>query len=202
MNSFNTKQTTSWQKTLTQAITDPKELLELLELDPHLLNEAHLAAKSFPLKVPRGFVARMKKGNPSDPLLQQVLPIGAELEEVAGYSHDPLQEKNVKPLSGLLHKYYGRVLLTLTGACAIHCRYCFRRDFPYEKNNPGTAGWSQPLDYIAKNQTITEVILSGGDPLVVSDTLLTTFTQQLATIPHLKRLRLHSRMPIVLPERI
>ncbi|HLB58360.1 MAG TPA: EF-P beta-lysylation protein EpmB [Gammaproteobacteria bacterium] len=202
MNSFNTKPTAGWQKALTQAITDPKELLELLELDPHLLNEAYLAAKSFPLKVPRGFVARMQKNNLFDPLLQQILPIGAELDEVTGFSRDPLQEKNVNPLSGLLHKYHGRVLLTLTGACGIHCRYCFRRDFPYEKNNPGTAGWNQALDYIAKDQTITEVILSGGDPLVVSDTALNNFTQQLAVIPHLKRLRLHSRMPIVVPERI
>lgn len=192
----------AWQTALINAITDPRELLDSLLLDLSLLPQAQAAAKLFPLKVPRGFVARMRKGDVNDPLLKQVLPIGAEHDKPFGYIKDPLGEIQVNPVPGLLHKYQGRVLLTPTSACAIHCRYCFRRHFPYSENNPGTAGWSQALDYIAGDQTIHEVILSGGDPLVMNDKHLRDFTTKLSNIPHLKRLRIHSRLPIVLPERI
>ncbi len=191
-----------WQTSLKHAITDPKELLELLELDMSLLDAANKAAKLFPLIVPRGYIARIKKGDVNDPLLRQVLPIGAELKEVTGYHRDPLQEKQFNPVPGLLHKYQGRVLLTLVGTCAINCRFCFRRHFPYEENNPGTAGWEKAIEYIRQDPTITEVILSGGDPLIASDDFLNNFTQKLCTIPHIKRLRIHTRMPIVMPERI
>jgi EF-P beta-lysylation protein EpmB len=193
---------TSWQTALIEAVTDPRELLEVLELDLSLLNQAKAAAALFPLKVPRGFIARMQKGNQSDPLLRQVLPLGDEHEVVAGFTPDALDEAKANPVPGLLHKYHGRVLFILAGACSIHCRYCFRRSFPYAKNNPGTAGWTQAFAYIAQDETITEVILSGGDPLVMNDDFLADFTQKLGEIPHLKRLRIHSRMPIVLPERI
>lgn len=193
---------TPWQEALINVISDPKELLELLELDLDLLEAAKTAAKQFPLKVPRGFVNRIQKGNIHDPLLKQILPLGVELEPHTGYSQDPLQENEANPIPGLLHKYYGRVLLTLTSVCAINCRYCFRRHFPYEKNNPGTSGWNKALDYIAQDNTISEVILSGGDPLVMNDEVLKIFCGKLAAIPHLKRLRIHSRLPIVLPERI
>lgn len=194
--------TADWQNELIRAVTDPKELLELLELDMNLLAQAQAAAKLFPLRVPRGFIARMQKKTFTDPLLQQVLPLGAECKEVAGYSDDPLQEKKANPVSGLLHKYHGRVLLTLTGVCSINCRYCFRRHFPYSDNNPGIAGWSHALNYIQQDASIVEVILSGGDPLVVNDHLLNHIVQQIAAIPHVKRLRIHSRVPIILPERI
>lgn len=191
-----------WQTALIQAVTDPKVLLDLLELDSSLLNDAKAAAKLFPLKVPLGFVARMEKGNLNDPLLKQVLPIGAEFSEVPNYVKDPLGENKVNPVPGLLHKYQGRVLLTPTSACAIHCRYCFRRHFPYAANNPGKSGWALALDYIAKDSSIHEVILSGGDPLIMNDKQLEEFGEKLSQIPHLKRLRIHSRLPIVLPERI
>lgn len=196
------KSKTTWQEALSTLITDPQELLQLLALDMSLLSEAVAAANVFPLKVPRGYAARMQKGNPQDPLLRQVLPLGLELQMAEGYSADPLQEDKANPIPGLLHKYHGRVLVTLTSACAVHCRYCFRRYFPYENNNPGRLGWEKIVDYIQQNSTITEVILSGGDPLSVSDKLLTMFTDQLAVIPHLKRLRIHTRLPVVLPERI
>lgn len=192
----------TWQTALQTAVTDPAELFQLLDLDTQFLKEAYAAAKHFPLKVPRGLIARMQRGNLYDPILRQVLPLGIEEQPVPGYSADPLQEKSVNPVSGLLHKYHGRVLLTLTGVCGINCRYCFRRHFPYAENNPGSAGWQQALEYIAADRSITEVILSGGDPLIVSDHLLAEFTQKLMRIPHLKRLRIHSRMPIVVPERI
>jgi EF-P beta-lysylation protein EpmB len=191
-----------WQDALIHAVTDPKELLEILELDEQFLEPAIAAAKLFSLKVPRGFLSRIKKGDINDPLLKQILPLDAELQEISGYETDPLKEAESNPLPGLLHKYHSRVLLTLTGTCAINCRYCFRRHFPYEKNNPGTSGWEKTLDYIANDASISEVILSGGDPLILNDGVLSKFSQKLSTISHVKRLRIHSRIPIVLPERI
>lgn len=195
-------ETSTWQEALSSLVTDPKELLTLLELDPALLEAAQAAACVFPLKTPRGFVARMQKGNPDDPLLRQVLPLGMELAESAGYVQDPLQENQANPVPGLLHKYHGRVLVTLTSACAVHCRYCFRRHFPYEANNPGRSGWVRIADYIAADPSVTEVILSGGDPLAVSDRLLYQFTDLIGAVKHVRRLRIHSRLPVVLPERI
>jgi EF-P beta-lysylation protein EpmB len=191
-----------WQKALIEAITDPKELLELLELPDDLLPQAIRASKLFPLKVPRSYMARMQKGNRHDPLLLQVLPIDLEEKEVSGYTKDPLEEKKYNPIPGLLHKYKSRVLLTMTGVCGVHCRFCFRRHFPYSDNNPGKSGWNEVMDYIANDSSIHEVILSGGDPLAMSDHLLCDFTEKLAEIPHLKRLRIHTRMPIVIPERV
>jgi EF-P beta-lysylation protein EpmB len=191
-----------WQIAMSDLITDPRELLELLQLDIGLLAAAQAATALFPLRVPRRFVERMEIGNPSDPLLLQVLPLGVELDIVAGYSRDPLLEQQVNPVTGLLHKYANRVLVTLTSACAVHCRYCFRRYFPYEDNNPGRAGWRNIIEYIQQNEMIDEVILSGGDPLSVSDRLLQQFSSMLAEVPHVKRLRIHTRLPVVLPERI
>jgi EF-P beta-lysylation protein EpmB len=202
MTVFNLNKISAWQTALSNAITDPHELLQMLELDASLLDAAKAAGRVFPLKVPRGFVARMEKGNLNDPLLQQVLPLGAELVETPGFHQDPLQEADVNPIPGLLHKYKGRVLLTFVGTCGINCRYCFRRHFPYGENNPGMEGWEKALSYIAKDPTIDEVILSGGDPLVANDKTLRVFSEKLNAIPHIKRLRIHSRMPIVLPERI
>lgn len=197
---LNTKQ--PWQSALANLITDPAELLQLLELDMTLLPAAKLAAQQFPLRVPRRFVDLMQKRNLQDPLLLQVLPLHAELQDHPGFVQDPLQEKNANPVPGLLHKYHGRVLITLTSACAVHCRYCFRRHFPYAENNPGTRGWEKLLDYIASDNTISEVILSGGDPLSLSDKLLQSFTTQLSIIPHVKRLRFHTRLLVMLPERV
>lgn len=192
----------AWQDALSDLITDPKELLTILELDTTYLDAAYAAAKKFPLKVPRGYAARMQKGNIADPLLLQVMPLGIELAESLEYKLDPLHEADANPVPGLLHKYHGRVLVTLTSACAVHCRYCFRRHFPYADNNPGRQGWGKIFAYIKENSTITEVILSGGDPLSVNDKLLKMFSDQLELIPHVKRLRIHSRLPVVLPERV
>lgn len=200
MSGLTTKHT--WQEALSDLVTDPEELLEYLALDPGLRADAIAAARLFPLRVPRGYLARIRKGDPRDPLLLQILPLRVELEEKAGYGQDPLGEMAANPVPGLLHKYHGRVLVTLTGVCAVHCRYCFRRYFPYEENNPGTAGWNLIFDYLRQNSSINEVILSGGDPLAVSDKLLERFTEQLSQISHITRLRLHTRLPIVLPERI
>ena len=191
-----------WQQALAEAIHDPAELLTLLELPKDLLPAAREAARQFPLRVPRSYVARMRKGDPADPLLRQILPIAAENNAAKGFVEDPVGDLDAMPLPGVLHKYRGRVLLITTGACGIHCRYCFRRHFPYGDANPAPGAWRQALDYIAADSDITEVILSGGDPLALPDHRLAELAAQLAAIPHLKRLRLHTRLPIVLPERV
>ncbi len=163
---------------------------------------AQRAGQLFPLRVSESFVARMHKGDPHDPLLRQVLPLEEEYAVVEGFSSDPLNERDKNPVPGLLHKFKGRVLLTVTSACPVHCRYCFRRSFPYHENNPGRAQWQQAFDYIARDNSIHEVILSGGDPLTLDDDYLNFFMQQLNTILHVKILRIHTRMPIMIPERI
>lgn len=195
-------QKSPWQLELTRMVTCPKTLFSLLALDEQALPSAMAASKLFPLRVTRSFINRMEKGNLNDPLLQQVLPLGAELLPTPGYTPDPLQEAAANPIPGLLHKYQSRVLVTLTSACAIHCRYCFRRSFPYEENTPGRSGWPALFNYIANDANLNEVILSGGDPLAVNDAYLHEFTSQLSTLPHIKRLRIHTRLPIVLPERV
>lgn len=190
----------SWQKILAKGFTSVSDLMHFLELP---LNSASLMAeKQFSTRVPLSFAKRMQKRNPDDPLLLQVLAAEEELEITEGYVTDPLDELNTNPLKGLIHKYHGRVLLTLTGVCAVNCRFCFRRHFPYQENNPGRIGWKDICQYIMSDPSITEVILSGGDPLLASDLVLGELIQQLEAIPHLKTLRVHTRIPVVFPERI
>lgn len=191
-----------WQQSLADVVTNPNDLLELLQLEPGQVGLYSLDSVSFPFRVPREFVARMQPGNPRDPLLLQVLPSKQELLAMPGYSHDPLQEQQVNKLPGLIHKYRGRVLLTITGSCAINCRYCFRQNFSYEQNNPGRFGWQKIIDYVAADPTINEVIFSGGDPLVAKDNLLLQIIEPFSKLPHIKRLRIHTRLPIVIPQRI
>jgi EF-P beta-lysylation protein EpmB len=197
-----TWQTETWQEALKNVIRSPEELFKLLELDPALLPAAHLAGQDFALRVPREFAQRMEPGNLNDPLLRQVLPIGDELLATPGYSHDPLAENAANPHPGLVHKYQGRVLLVVTGSCAINCRYCFRRHFPYADNRPSRAQWQQALDYIRREPSIREVIFSGGDPLNAPDATLTWLTDEISNIEHITRLRVHTRLPVVLPARI
>jgi EF-P beta-lysylation protein EpmB len=194
--------TESWQQALANAVSSASELFELLRLDPAQLPAAVAASKDFALRVPRGFVARMTPGDWHDPLLQQVLPQAQELDFHAGFSADPLQEASSNPAPGLIHKYHGRVLLVVSGGCAINCRYCFRRHFPYSDNNPGRKQWQQTLDYIRNDSSIHEVIFSGGDPLAASDSLLAELVASIADIAHVTTLRVHSRLPIVIPQRI
>ncbi len=190
----------SWQKNLAQGFSSAADLLAFLQLPVDLTTKD--AEIQFKTRVPRGFAARMEPGNRFDPLLLQVLAVEQELNTVDGFVADPLEEMTSNPLSGLIHKYQGRVLLTIAGACAVNCRYCFRRHFPYQENNPGRKGWLPVLDYIANDPDIHEVILSGGDPLMATDTALQSLFSQLAEIPHLRTLRIHTRIPVVLPERI
>ena len=191
----------SWLTELAQAISDPMQLLELLEIDPTPWLSGLKARQLFAQRVPRSFVDRMEKGNPHDPLLRQVLPLNEEFEVHDGYSTDPLDEQdNVLP--GLLHKYHSRVLMIVKGGCAINCRYCFRRHFPYQDNKGNRTTWQHSLDYIATHPELDEVILSGGDPLMAKDSELKWLIENIAQIEHIKTLRIHSRLPVVIPSRI
>ena len=191
-----------WQDSLADLITDPYELLELLELDAQQVQLSSAALREFPLRLPRVFAARMQKGNPHDPLLLQVLPQNDEETQSSGFSFAPLQEKSANPAPGILHKYSGRVLLMPTSSCAVHCRYCFRRHFPYAENRPDKQQWQENLQYIRDDTSIREIILSGGDPLAISDKHLEWLLEHLNGISHVERIRIHSRMPVVLPQRI
>lgn len=192
----------SWQEVFRQAIRDPEELARELQLGDGWAAEARGAHGEFSVFVPRGFLARMEKGNPRDPLLLQVLPQSAELNTPEGFVTDPVGDSAALREAGLLHKYAGRVLLVTTGVCAIHCRYCFRRHFPYSEGPRSLDDWQPAIDQIAADPTVSEVILSGGDPLTLGDSRLAELTRRLAEIPHLTRLRVHSRVPVVVPERV
>ena len=191
-----------WQQAWRDAVRDPRELLTLVGLEPAALAISDAAAAQFPLRVPRGFVARMRRGDPADPLLRQVLPLDDEMQPVPGFSADAVGDGAARAGRGLIRKYRGRALLVATGSCAINCRYCFRRHFPYAEETAAAAGWREAIDAIVADAGIDEVILSGGDPLSLATTKLAQLTDALAATPHLRRLRIHSRLPVVLPERI
>ncbi|MBO6151059.1 MAG: EF-P beta-lysylation protein EpmB [Acinetobacter sp.] len=193
----------NWQSQLSDLITDPLELLEVLKLCPEqLLSGAILASEQFKLRVPRAFVGKMTVGDPLDPLLLQVLPHHLELEDHPDFVTDPLGEEQANQQPGVLHKYKSRFLLTLTGACAVHCRYCFRRHFPYQENLPKNEDWLNIKDYIESQPDINEVIFSGGDPLTLSNRKLKLWIDRLESLPQIKFLRIHSRVPIVIPNRV
>lgn len=191
-----------WKTELSHSISSTSELLSRLGLNVQDLSERQQAARDFPLKVPESFVARMNYGDPEDPLLTQVLPCAAELWDDNAYSPDPLEESKYNPVPGIVHKYRNRVLLIVSPNCAINCRYCFRRHFPYEENRQSKQQWQQALDYICSREEINEVIYSGGDPLAANDQFLSWLTERIAAIRHIKRLRIHSRLPVVIPSRV
>jgi EF-P beta-lysylation protein EpmB len=191
-----------WQQLWREAVTEPRELLRLVGLE-HRADELLAGADTgFALRVPRGFVARMRHGDAGDPLLLQVLPQAAELGEVPGFTRDAVGDLGARSGRGVLHKYRGRALLIATGSCAVHCRYCFRRHFPYGEEVAAAGLWADAVAKIAADVSIREVILSGGDPLSLSTAKLAQLTAQLAQIPHVRTLRIHTRLPVVLPERV
>ena len=191
-----------WRRELAQAVTDPAELLDLLGLDAALLPAARRAAKLFGLRVPRHFIARMRRGEPDDPLLRQVLPLAEECEAVAGFRPDPVGDLQAARAPGVLAKYRGRALLMTTGGCAINCRYCFRREFPYGEGALTPARLAGAVDALAGMKGLEEVILSGGDPLSLPTTRLARIGEALQALPGLRRLRIHTRTPVVLPARV
>ena len=192
----------AWQQAWRDAVRDPAELLALVGLDPSAYVQGSALGAGFPLRVPRGFVARMRRGDPNDPLLRQVLPLVEESRHVPGFEFDAVGDANARAATGVLQKYRGRALLVATGSCAVHCRYCFRRHFPYADETAARGGWSEAVELIGGDSSVDEVILSGGDPLSLATGKLAELTDALARIAHLKRLRIHSRLPVVLPERI
>lgn len=171
-----------------------------LESLAHRVSDA--AAAQFPLRVPRAFIARMRRGDPQDPLLRQVLPLDEEMRPVPGFGLDAVGDAAARTAAGVLQKYRGRALLVATGSCAVHCRYCFRRHFPYAEETAARGGWREAVEAIATDNRIEEVLLSGGDPLSLATSKLSELTDALKAVPHLKRLRIHSRLPVVLPERV
>lgn len=196
------QQSRPWQRLWREAIVNPRELLDLLDLG-HLA-DALLPARDtgFSMRVPRGFAARMRRGDPADPLLLQVLPQAAELIEVAGFGRDAVGDMAARTAPGVMHKYAGRALLIATGSCAVNCRYCFRRHFPYAQETAAANRWHDAIELLRGDASVEEVILSGGDPLSLATAKLAELTAQLASISHLRRLRIHTRLPIVLPERV
>lgn len=191
-----------WKRLWRDAVRDPAELLALLSLSGRVPEVSTQAAAEFPLRVPRGFVARMRPGDPHDPLLRQVLPLDDELRPLPGFALDAVGDAAAKAGRGLIHKYRGRALLIATGSCAVHCRYCFRRHFPYAEETAAAEGWREAVAALAADPSIEEAILSGGDPLSLATPKLAELTDRLAHVPHVRRLRIHTRLPVVMPERV
>ncbi len=194
-----------WQQQMKLAIRSPERLARELDLplDAICPRQANGCGKgSFPLFVPLPYLARIERGNPQDPLLLQVLPTHQENEMAPGFSEDPIDESSFLAATGLLHKYLGRALMIVSGTCAIHCRYCFRRHFPYSESSGLATGWQEAVDHLRADNSIREVILSGGDPLTVVDAQLEALIDRLESINHLRRLRVHTRLPVVIPQRI
>lgn len=187
-----------WRRQLKRAVRNPAVLLDRLGL----ASGSEPADSRFPMLVPEAFIERMQPGDRHDPLLLQVLPDPHEAQAVPGFSDDPVGDRASSAGSGVLHKYRGRVLLVTTGACAVHCRYCFRQAFPYASENAAAGQWQAAVEYVAGDESIEEVILSGGDPLMLPTRRLRELTRQLAGIPHLRRLRIHTRLPVIVPDRV
>jgi EF-P beta-lysylation protein EpmB len=194
----------AWQRLVAEAITRADELIEAVGVSPDAGGGPFAAAaeRQFGVRVPRGFAKRIRPSDPGDPILRQVLPVAAEAELAEGFSDDPVGELAAARGGGVLQKYHGRALLVVTPVCAVHCRYCFRRQFPYGDHALRGRQWAAALELIAADPTLSEVILSGGDPLNVPDNRLSRLVDGIAAIPHVRRLRIHTRVPIVLPERV
>ncbi|MEO8444518.1 MAG: EF-P beta-lysylation protein EpmB [Gammaproteobacteria bacterium] len=195
-------QSAHWQSELARGYRDPAELLRALSLTPAACGLAAPGTLAFALRVPRGFVARMRPGDPCDPLLLQVLPVSREAGTAPGFVPDPVGDLASARSPGLLQKYAGRALLITTGACAVHCRYCFRREYPYAGSSAAAGQLDLALQAIAGDSSLREIILSGGDPLVLGEQRLESLLGYLDDLPHVERIRIHTRVPIVLPERV
>lgn len=190
-----------WRRQYRDVITSAHELLAELDLE-HLAARLAPDAAGFPLRVTRAFVARMRRGDPNDPLLRQVLPLDEETRPAPGFDLDAVGDLASRDARGVLHKYDGRALLIATGSCAVNCRYCFRRHFPYGEEAAAADGWRGAVAWLQGNPDINEVLLSGGDPWSLSTRKLAELTEALRGIAHLRRLRIHTRLPVVLPARV
>ncbi|WP_295163967.1 EF-P beta-lysylation protein EpmB [uncultured Buchnera sp.] len=196
------KKKDSWLYEISNSIIEPKKLLKFLHLEQHPKYYDAESRKLFPFRVPYSFASRMRKKDPEDPLLLQVITNNQEFLNNLEFNEDPIKERKNIVLPGLLHKYKDRVLWMLKTNCAINCRYCFRKHFPYETNKGNKKNWMKILHYISQNIQLNEVILSGGDPLMAKDHELLWIITCLSRIKHIKRLRIHTRLPVVIPNRI
>ena len=192
----------SWREEVRLAVRDVGELCRRLGLSAELAAAAEGGVGEFPVFVPPSFLARIRQGDPQDPLLRQVLPTLEEATEIHGFSADPVDDSAAALEPGVLQKYAGRALLITTGACAVHCRYCFRRHYPYQEAPHSDSAWDSALASISADTSITEVILSGGDPLMLVDQRLGALVEKIAALPHVERLRVHTRLPIMIPSRV
>jgi EF-P beta-lysylation protein EpmB len=192
----------AWKKELANATTSVSDLLERLQLSDHI--QQMDCSPDFSCLVTDSYLKKMEVGNINDPLLLQVLPQGQEKSELHQQSGttDPVADLDAMTSPGLLHKYHGRALLISTGACAIHCRYCFRRHYPYQQSSCVSSALDQTIHYLQQHTEIEEIILSGGDPLVLDNEKLNRLISTLETVPHIHTLRIHTRLPIVLHKRI
>lgn len=190
-----------WQRELREAVRDPRRLVEALGLSPELA-ETGVSDAGFPLFVPASYLGRIERGNLADPLFRQVWPATAEANATPGFTEDPVADASFALRPGLIQKYAGRALMVVTGACAVHCRYCFRRHFPYDESPPSETVWAAAVATVRDDSSIEEIILSGGDPLTVTDPRLARLADQFAAIPHLRRLRIHTRLPVMIPSRV
>ena len=193
---------TSWHRSLGDAVRTADGLIDTLGLPEDLREPARRAERLFPVFAPRSYLARMRPGDPADPLLRQVLPLDAEFDTRQGFSVDAVGDGNARAAPGMLHKYRGRALLIAAGTCAVHCRYCFRRHYPYGDDPRTLDQWEPALRQLAADDSIREVLLSGGDPLMLTDRRLGDLVDRVAAVPHVTRLRVHTRLPVVLPDRV
>lgn len=200
--SIGAAQPEGWQAEWRSSLTDPAALLESLGLQSLATRVIHPGRDTFPMRVPRPFIARMRRGDPHDPLLRQVLPFDDELRPMPGFIDDAVGDLAAREAPGVIRKYHGRALLVATGSCAVNCRYCFRRHFPYAEETAAAGRWRAAIDWVRGEPDVSEVILSGGDPLSLATARLAELTEGLGAIPHVRRLRIHTRLPIVLPARV
>lgn len=191
----------SWQEQLSQSKLTTAELLARLKLESHPLATSQ-AEQLFELRVPPAYIDKIAINTPDDPLLLQIMPQSAEFNKVDGFSDSPLEEERFSPVKGLIHKYANRVLLMASSSCAINCRYCFRRAFPYEEHRQAKQDWQAAFAYIKAHENLDEVILSGGDPLTLNNAYLSWLLKEIDSIAHIKRIRIHTRMLLSIPERI
>lgn len=197
-----TDSTLTWSQHLSKALTSLPELIQHLNLPDAMIKDGVNAQQTFKLLVPRPYLSRIEMGNPTDPILLQILPSAAEMQLVPGYTTDPLEEADHTPQKAIVHKYKRRLLVIAAGTCAVNCRYCFRRHFPYGENQLAQAEWQSVIEYLKQHPEVNEVILSGGDPLMMKDALLADKVRKLEALPQIKRLRIHSRLPVVIPQRV
>ena len=191
-----------WREILAGAVRSPTDLLKRLELDPALAGAAGHGHQLFPVLVPEPYLRRIRVGDADDPLLRQVLPGPGESRQASGFVADPVDDAEARRAPGVLQKYRGRALLIASGGCAINCRYCFRREFPYHDNHAAQHNWRAALDWLNQHDDIQEVILSGGDPLLLPTARLRRLTDELPGMGHIERLRIHTRLPVVIPQRV